>query len=593
MRARRLPSRASLGLALALAWAGGAAAQSADVPAGAARVEGRLLHAERPEAVADVEVLLYALSADGGAGLRSTRSDSDGRFRFEGISNDPDVVYLVGARAGDVPFGKRFRFETGSTEQDLVLEFSDPVSDTAEASAGAAVVRLERGCTHLRVEHSHVVVNAGERVIFVPEAERGEAEPLLEIEIPAEAEGFESLLGTSGLERDGNRVRFWGPLYTGEQEIAFGYGQALERKTLALGLPRGAPSLELLASGAELAVEAPGLEAVDAGDGLLRLRAEDLPPGTRVDLRAEAAPREASPLRATRAEVWLELDDAVLDVSERLEVVAPAALEGGGAPLLCLPLPPRARALRFSDATLAAGLRRDPSGDLALHGPLPEGATQVALSYRLPAGPAGARFETAFDRAVPQLSILVADTGVAAETDRLHRRRPVRAEDRIYLHWEAFAVEAGEKIALGLRPLRARGAGGGWTATGFALLAGLASLGFLLTPLRDGTPEEAGERSDPTEPERLALARALDDLEEDLETGKLDAEDHAALRSELVARGEALEAAAARAEAESEPPADAGDAGDRFCAQCGAGRRAGDRFCSHCGAALPGGAPPA
>ena len=37
-----------------------------------------------------------------------------------------------------------------------------------------------------------------------------------------------------------------------------------------------------------------------------------------------------------------------------------------------------------------AGLRRDPSGDLAIHGPLPAGTSQLSLSYKLPATSDGA-----------------------------------------------------------------------------------------------------------------------------------------------------------------------------------------------------------
>ena len=590
MTSRRTTTLLCLGLGLALARA--APAQSPDVPSGPASVSGHVVHAERPEAAADIEVLLYALSDDGGAGLRATRSDAEGRFRFEGIANDASVVYLVGARVGEIPFGKRFRFEPGTTEQSVVIEVSDPAPDAADVRVRDAVVRLGRGCTHLRLEHVHRVENPGARVVFVPEGEREGAAPLLEVELPEDVEGFESLLGTAGLERQGRRVRFWGPLYPGSQELAFGYGQPLGRETFELGFPQGVEALALEAPRDEFELDAPRLSAVESEGPLARLRAEGIAPGERVSLRASPTPRETSPLRASRAEVWLELDDAALDVNQRVEVVAPEPLPGGDAPLLCLPVPRGARGLRFSDATLSAGLRRDPSGDLALHGPLPEGPTQVALSYRLPASAAGARFEASFDRNLPLLSVLVADTGIVAETERLHRRRPIRSEDRIFLHWEAFGVEASERVELALRPSRARRVGGRWASTGFALLAGLASLGFLLTPLRERAPEPV-ESSDPAERELRALERARADLEEDLETGKLDPENHASLREELEARAQSLRAEReTRARSGHATPAPAADVLPP-CTSCREPMREADRFCSQCGAPRPEAAPPA
>jgi hypothetical protein len=76
---------------------------------------------------------------------------------------------------------------------------------------------------------------------------------------------------------------------------------------------------------------------------------------------------------------------------------------------------------------------------------------------------------------------------------------------------------------------------------GFALLAGLAAFGFLLGPLRGrgGAPSAVAE-SDGPELERDAIRRSLEALDEDLDTGKLTAEDHAAMRTALRARAAAL-----------------------------------------------------
>ena len=150
-----------------------------------------------------------------------------------------------------------------------------------------------------------------------------------------------------------------------------------------------------------------------------------------------------------------------------------------------------------------------------------------------------------FDRALPLLSVLVADNGVIADTARLHRRKSARVGDRNYLHLEAFAVEPGEAIELGLARTAPVAAGGRAAPAGFALLAGLAAFGFLLGPLRSraasirARARGAGDATT-TSLERTAIVRSLEALDEDLETGKLSAEDHAAMRASLRARAAAL-----------------------------------------------------
>ncbi len=557
-----------------------------DVPAGPAAVVGRLVHETRPDAVAGVEMLLYALSADGSAGLRQGHTDAEGRFRFAGVSNAPDVVYLVGARAGEIPFGRRFNFAANELEHRVELALSDPVTDTRLASAAALDVRVERGCTHLRVGHRHTIANPGDRVVFVPVEQRDTATAILDVELPAEADGFESLTGGDGLVRDGRRVRFFGPLYPGEQTIEFGYGLPIDTAAFSIGFPHGAPPLQVLAPQG-VSLSAGGLRAApEVAIGEQRfaaLRGGPIAAGgsLAIDIALEA-PGIQSTVRTPRAELWVELDDAALEVDERIEVAVDghgAALESAAVPLLCIPLPAGTDALRFSSETLNIGLRRDPSGDLAIHGPLPRGTSQIALSYQLPATSSGAELVRRFDRALPLLTVLVADNGVITDTARLHRRRAVRAGDRTYLHLEAFAIQPDEAILLGLHRTRPRASGGRWAPAGFAVVAGIAALGFLLGPLHGG----ARDRREPEPPEgagyeRTAIVRSLEALDDDLETGKLSAADHAAMRAELRSRAAAL-LLAVPTEAAAKPARSS-------CGGCGAAVRPADAFCSQCGAVL-------
>jgi len=589
------PLALTLGLVVLVAAAARAQEETTpDVPTGDAAIHGRLVPAA-DEPVADAPVILYSLSPSGDPGLRTTRSDADGAFAFEGISSDPQVVYLVGARVGGVPFGTRARFEPGERLHRVELAISAPTQSLEARVIGDVRLRLERGCTHLRVLQSQTLRNDSDRVIHVPPELRAGAAPLFSAALPAGAEGFEPLLsaGTEGLELSGDALRFWGPLHPGEHEIEWSYGLPL-RDALALrvAFPDGAPRVQVLTPVGGVRAEAPelvaeGEQALPSGaHGLQSTGA--LAPGGALELQIQLPdlPVSRAP-RLEEARIWLELDDVALDVSEQhlLRVEGEDDLEAvGGAPLLCVPLPADARSLRFATGTLGLGLTRDPSGALALHGPIPPGETSLALRYRLPSGGRSTRLVRSFASEVPLLQIFIADTGLLVESPRLHRKRPIITEDRIHLQLEAFSVEAGEEVALTLEPLPARGASAGMLASGVVLVGALSALAFLAAPLRSANTEVAAEVQTASAIERAALVRSIEALDEDLETGKLSQEDHDSMRTALRARAVAL-LAAERAGAQPEAKPDAKPAPG--CPACGHGIRPGDRFCAQCGARQP------
>ncbi len=213
--------------------------------------------------------------------------------------------------------------------------------------------------------------------------------------------------------------------------------------------------------------------------------------------------------------------------------------------------------------------------------------------------------------------MLVADTGLALDSSRLHRLRPFRSGTRNYLHREAFNVTPDEAVDLRLEPLRAHGvpqkAG---MALMFVAIAGAAA--FLMAPLRKGAARAAvkGESAlTRLRAEREAAYAAIHDVEHDFETGKLDGADYTAMRDalrtraiELLGAERAEESATAAgnvaATASATSPALAASAasntaatatanttasagsGERFCPSCGTPRDPAWRFCASCGAAL-------
>ena len=131
--------------------------------------------------------------------------------------------------------------------------------------------------------------------------------------------------------------------------------------------------------------------------------------------------------------------------------------------------------------------------------PLPRSTGRHGLSNPIPRHERRARFRCRrdhHDRASPcpfvrefpfevsLLSFLVADTGLIVETKDLHRRRPIRTEDRKYLHLEAFGVKPSAQVRISVQPLELRRPMAQWASAGFAVVAGLLAIGFLTVPLR-------------------------------------------------------------------------------------------------------------
>jgi hypothetical protein len=506
-----------------------------DVAMGPAVIRGRVVHERESADVGGIKIVLYALPSTGEPGLRGADTDETGAFVFQSVANDPATVYLLGASYADIPFGARFSFEAGELERQIDLLVADATSDTSGAAIGEVRIEVEKNCESVSVYESHGLDNLGTRAIFIPEAERNGREPILRVTLPDGASEPQSELGEA-LVRDGNTLSFWGPLRPGQQEVEFSYqlperGAAFEMRR---SFPSGARRLVL--------VERPD------GPTLTRSGPDDaaLQPGDSIALRVEfpAAAEAVERISGLESRIWLEHDGAALTVDWEYTL----AVEGNtplrsaaGAPLLCIPLPEGAGDFRLSSGTRAMGASRAPSGALAIRGPLPAGESEIALRFLLPIERDDPWFSLVLPLDTPLLSVLVADTGLAIETSRLHRKRPLRRPDRNYLRLEAFEIAAGEPVEFRLQPLEARRTLPMPAAMGIALSAAAIAIGFLIAPLRQaGTetsvPPSAASRAADQRGSVLAAIRGLD---EDFEIGKLTEADHREMR--LTLRAEAVE----------------------------------------------------
>lgn len=581
---------------MALAQAVPDASGVADVPAGEGVIRGRVVH-DDPRAAEGQTVVLYSLSPSGVPGLRTTLSGAGGEFRFEGVSNDPKTVYVVGARTGGVHFGTRLVFDPGVTEARVEVPITDPTADASAMAPGESRIRIDRGCTLLRVTESHQLGNPSERAIFVPEEERALREPLFRTELPEAAAHFETPLGSLERElvREDRTLRYWGPLRPGGRAIEFSYAlpSTPQRQTFQRRFVTGAERMivathrnGIRASGPDLR---PGPSVTIAGRPYRTVETGPLAPDSSLEITLEIpeAPATGNGISIREVRAWLELDDASLSVDERhqIEVAGPALLQAEtDAPLLCLSLPAGAEGLRLSQDSLELGLAPDPPGGLAVYGPIPHGASSIAFRYQLQPGEPPVSFERRFPLGLPLLSVFVADTHLLVEAERLHRLRPMRGQTRTYLHLEGFEIEPEQPVSIRLTPLPPHRGISTLALTGLAAAVAVGAVGFLVAPLRGraGEPRLLATADERVADERESLYAAIRDLDDDLEAAKISEADHAALRSDLRAQAIALMEAERRAAAVVAAAPEVPDA----CPRCRATFPAGALFCSQCGANL-------
>jgi len=578
-----------------------------DVPAGEGAIRGRVVHRVDGRGAGDLPIRLFSLGHDGRPGMRDQTTTSDGAFRFESLSTDPGTVYLVLVQYDEIPFTSRIAFGPGESERTTEIEIADTRSDGTAIEVAAVRVRLDRGCTGVRVTETHVLRNPTNFVLNVPTGEREAQSALYWTKLPEPPAVADSAtpgrsMPEGSLEQRGDTIAFFGPLHPGEHAVEFSYSVSSDAGLVALERrferPIAAASVLTFESApvAQGASLRRGADVTIDGRRYAALERGPLAPGTPLafewDVRETTA--HAARLSVQEATMWLELDDAALDVREQyaFDVSGGAPLRTeSDAPLLCLPLPAGAEGLRFSAEAFAMGIEPAAGGALALRGPIPPGRSGFALSYLLRSEADGVRFDRAFGTHLSRLSIFIADTGVLATTDRLHRRRPARTSDRSFIHLEGFEIDADETVRVDLAALEPRQPLPRGAAVGFVTAAALLSVVFLIAPLR--TPRSKSESAGEAEAEvrvgeREAVYAAIRDLDDDFETGKISDADHAVMLAELRATAAEL----VRQEREGDRPATpAVDTASATCARCQASLAADARFCSQCG--TPVTAPPA
>jgi hypothetical protein len=607
------------------------AANSAPPPAaGDGSLTVHVLHSDDPSQAGGLALALYALSPDGSPGFASGETNVEGLYTFSGISTDPGIVYLVGARFEEIPFGERVTFAEGETEARVDINVTSPTEVTTGVRVEELRIRLDWMGDRIVVREVLLLSNSGDRVIQLPADDPSRS--IVTRSVQAGARDFAAGAGSigDGLALEEGRIRFWGPLYPGEQSVEYQYSLPITSTGGGLRVPvelsrasnrvvvvAGTGGLDL--QGSQL-VEGSDVES-DAGAALRTWTREGLARAETFDIELTLPASRLDPtlVSVPRGDVWLELDDtrltATIDIQIEVEPGAPVA-GSPDAPLLHVSIPKGATLQGVAPEAEALGLipTGDPNGDPSnreigfdVIGPISPGTTSLGYSYFMPARPEGVDLDMRFPGEVETLNVLIADTSLALDSSRLHRRRPFRSGTRNYLHREAFNIARDEVVDLSLVPLGATGLPQS-ASIALAIAAAAAGAFFLFVPLRTASREKLvlDTPLDRIRAERERVYSAIRDLDHDFETKKLEEEDYTQMREGL--RAEAIELmrseqeAAGTAGAPASAPTATTNANvgttagtgshashpetGAFCPSCGETVTASWRFCSHCGGDL-------
>lgn len=608
----------------ALAQHGSDVGQAPPPPPGPGTLEVELVTDEPGLSLAARDLALYALDPNGMPGLANAVTDADGRHAFTGISNDPGIVYLVGARVGDIPFGERVTFVEGETDAEITIRVSSPTTEVRGVTLDELRARIDWMGDRVVVTEILEFTSRGSRVIQLPAD--GSAGALFDRPMPAGAADFNAgpnSIGDELVMREG-RIRFFGPLYSGEQRVEYQWSLPLEGSSreadFEIAAREAVGRVVVIAGTAGLTVEGNGLVpsralADDDGQPLASWARDGLRAGEplRVAVTLPESRRDPGAVTLPRADVWVDFDDTRLEANVDLNLlVSPGAPVTGTAeaPLLHVSVPRGASLEGVSPEAESFGLVPTEDGGFDVIGPIGPGEHSLGFKYRMPTRPEGVAVDMRFPREVQTLNVLVADTGLALDSDRLHRRRPFRNRTRNYLHREAYNVGMHETVDLRLEPLR--GVGLPQQATlALTLLGAGGAAWFMISPLRRSQRRKPGIDPELTRlrEEREGVYADIADLDHDFETGKLDEVDYTSMREALRAqaiellRAERAHGAEPLPDPQERPSAapgrrDAGADASRasaeaapiatgvFCPSCGGRVDPAWRFCSHCGAGL-------
>jgi hypothetical protein len=289
----------------------------------AGRVEGKVVHKSKPDAVAGLEVLLIGQNTAGEFSTTTVKSDKDGRFvfdnvlapagylarvRYDGLLHPGPVVELQGAEAAqtiEIPIHDR-------SEQPSAIELAGTLIYVEPTIGNNWSFGIVLGVT-----------NASDRVVVTPES----GQPALRVSLPLghTAPQAQSTNGPLEIAPQDGALGIRGPIFPGAQQVDVYY----ELPTLAgkleteLVFNQDTPQAVLLVLDRNVKISAgdlhPAPPANVQGKIYQRYLGFDVPAGTRIPLSVTPLPDLAQPSQWLSA-LTLSLPFAIFAVLSLLPI---------------------------------------------------------------------------------------------------------------------------------------------------------------------------------------------------------------------------------------------------------------------------------
>jgi 5-hydroxyisourate hydrolase-like protein (transthyretin family) len=291
------------------------AAPAVVVAQGEGVIEGQVMNgtADAPEdSVASLEVALYQVTDGSTELVTTTVSESDGRFRFQGLSTDEDILYRFELEYQGIVYGAESVFPSGDTVLHVVATIRETTSSDDLIVVDRHHLILDFASDAAFVRELYIFNNVGDRIYV------GEEGTTLRFSLPDSAADVafadsetaaEFVMTEEGLAY----VRRAPP---GETQVLYSYSVPYDGRELTLrrGTLYPTSNLDLLAANVGVQVETAqltydGLTAA-GDDTYLHFAAEDVPAETAIELRLSGAPHSAAALPSMESSLVAALREA-------------------------------------------------------------------------------------------------------------------------------------------------------------------------------------------------------------------------------------------------------------------------------------------
>jgi len=140
---------------------------------------------------AGIVVDLYLFSGSVEEQVLSTETDSEGRFRFEGLDTSADLQYWAEATYLDLSYGSEdlVQFAEGQTTLDVAITVYETTQDDSGVQLDLVHIFAESFGEVLRISETHLFGSTADRTYVGQEGAGGQLETVL-VPVPADSVGF-------------------------------------------------------------------------------------------------------------------------------------------------------------------------------------------------------------------------------------------------------------------------------------------------------------------------------------------------------------------------------------------------------------------